>query len=315
MNYEIFIIPIAYCLDLALGDPQTSWHPVRLIGKLIEALETILNKPGYNRRFRGIVLVFSVTATAAFVVWGILQLCAATHRLIFYMVSVLFIYFSLSVRSLAEEVNKVKSGLENGDISRARDSLAMIVGRDTKELDESEIIRATVETVAESTMDGIVAPLFYAFLGGPVLVWVYKTINTLDSMVGYNNKRFKEFGWASARLDGLFNLIPAKLTALLISAAMFFYRKDSVNSLRWALKHAFKSPAFNADTAEAPMAGGLRIKLGGINFYNSLAVYKPYLGDGYEPLAIKHINQSLMVSYMVSILMLSVGWMIGLLRG
>lgn len=315
MNYEVFIIPIAYCLDLALGDPQISWHPVRLIGKLIEALEARLNKPGYDRKFLGIILVVLVAATAAFVVWGILQLCAAMHRIIFYAVSALFIYFTLSVRSLADEANKVKRSLEDGDITRARDNLSMIVGRDTRELDKTEITRATVETVAESTMDGVVAPLFYAFLGGPVLAWVYKTVNTLDSMVGHKSARFKEFGWASAKLDGLLNLIPAKLTAFLISAVMFFYRKDWVNSFRWALKYAFKSPAFNGDTAEAPMAGGLRIQLGGMNFYNSLAVCKPYLGDNREPLAIKHIHQSMIVSYMVSALMLAAGWMIGLLRG
>lgn len=314
MRYELFIIPAAYILDLAFGDPQISWHPVRLIGRFIEKLENRLNKPGYNRKLFGVILVFLVVGTSAAIVWGILQVCSAISKFLFYAVSVLLIYFTLSVRNLADEASKIKRDLESSNVRRARNNLAMIVGRDTNNLNEEEIIRATVETVAESTMDGIIAPLFYAFLGGPVLAWVYKAVNTLDSMVGYKNERFREFGWASAKLDGLLNLIPAKITAFLISAAMFFCRKDLFNSIRWAAKYIFKGPAFNSDTAEASMAGGLGVQLGGTNFYGSLAVHKSFLGNAREPLAVKHIRQSTVISYTASALMLVAG-LIAMVRG
>jgi adenosylcobinamide-phosphate synthase len=283
---------------------------VRFIGRLIERLEERLNVGGYNRKFLGVILVILVTGTVSFGVWGILKLSATAHRFLFYGASVLLIYFSLSVKALADEAGNIKKNLENGDIQEARNNLSMIVGRDTKDLNESEIIRATVETVAESTMDGIIAPLFYAFLGGPVLVWLYKAVNTLDSMVGYKSERFKEFGWASAKLDGLLNLIPAKITAFLISISIFLYRKDWVNSFHWAVKYIFRGPAFNSDIAEASMAGGLGIQLGGTNFYSSQMVHKPFLGNAFEPLNIKHIRQSTVIAYAASALMLIIGWVI-----
>lgn len=311
MNYEWFIIPVAYILDLLLGDPQWKWHPVRLIGRLIDVLESRFNRSEYNRKFFGGILVILVTGAVSFGVWGILKLSETVHRYLFCGASVLLIYFSLSVKSLADEARNIIKSLENGDIREARDNLSMIVGRDTKDLNESEIIRATVETVAESTMDGIVAPLFYAFLGGPALAWFYKTINTLDSMVGHKNERFKDFGWASAKLDGLLNLVPAKITSFLISASMFCCGKNWLNSFNRAVKFILKGPAVNSDATEASMAGGLGIQLGGTNFYASVAVHKPFLGDAFEPLNIKHIRQSIVISYVASALMLIMGWIIG----
>lgn len=310
MRCELFIIPAAYILDLMLGDPQLSWHPVRIIGRFIEILESRFNKPGYNRKFFGIILVFLVVGASAGIVWGILRICSAIHRFLFYSVSAALIYFALSVRNLADEAGKVKKALEAGNIQRARNNLAMIVGRDTDNLNEDEVIRAAVETVAESTMDGIIAPLFYAFLGGPVLVWVYKAVNTLDSMVGYKNERFREFGWASAKIDGWLNFVPSKITSVLISTAMFFCRKDWFNSLRWSAGFVFRGPEFNSDATEAAMAGGLGIRLGGTNFYNSTAVHKSFLGDGRQTLSVKHIRQSAIVSYTVSVLMMVAGCVI-----
>lgn len=307
MSYYLFIIPAAYVLDLLLGDPQTIWHPVRLIGRLIEELEKRLNNEHYNRKIAGMVLVVLTTVTVMIAVWGLLRLSAMVHLYLFYGVSILLVYYSLSIRALADEAGKIRRNLENGDMDQARNDLSMIVGRDTQNLDEPEIIRATVETVAESTMDGIIAPLFYVFLGGPVLVWFYKTVNTLDSMVGYQNERFKEFGWASAKLDSLLNLIPAKITSFLINVSMFFYGKNWLNSMRWTAKYIFAGPASNGDTAEASMAGGLGVRLGGINFYDSQAVRKPFIGDAFEPLSIEHIHQSIVVSYASSIWMLVMG--------
>ncbi len=304
MNCGLFVIPCAYAIDLLAGDPQVEWHPVRLIGRLVRFLDIRLNKQEYNRRVAGVILVVLVSATVIFIAWTILKLSLSAHPALYFAVSVLLVYFSISTRALADEAGKVERCLKNGDIGAAREKLSMIVGRDTANMDEAQIIRATVETVAESTMDGIVAPLFYAFLGGPVLAWFYKSVNTMDSMVGHRNERYAEFGWAAARLDGLFNLVPSKITTLAISASAFLCGKDWAGSFRWAARYVFKGPSLNSDTTEASMSGGLRIRLGGRNFYGGLAVDKPLLGDGPEPLQLKHIGQSVRVCYLSSLLMM-----------
>lgn len=290
----IFIV--AYILDLIFGDPQWHWHPVRLIGRFAERLESKLNSGWINRKLGGVVLVVLVVGVTVFCVFGILRLTK--------FASVLLIYFSLSIKALAVEAGKVYKDLKSGDIQKARDDLSMIVGRDTNGLSETEIIRASVETVAESTMDGIIAPMFYVSLGGPVLVWAYKAINTLDSIVGHKSERFAEFGWASANLDGLLNLIPAKITAFLITVSMLCLNKDWRNSFRWAAKFIFKRPAANSDTVEAAMAGGLGIRLGGTNYYGLQAVHKSFVGIGYQPLVVEHIRQSIQIAYISSALML-----------
>jgi len=336
VNYELLIIPLAYLLDLVFGDPEWHWHPVRLIGRLIEKLENKLNsgrvnpalstakkdceappfltkgrdevrKSGVNKKFCGAILVILVVGATAFCVLGVLRLAKFIHPFFYYGISVLFIYFSLSIKSLTVEADRVYKDLKSGDIQKARSDLSMIVGRDTKGLDEPEIIRASVETVAESTMDGIVAPLFYAFLGGPVLVWVYKAINTLDSMVGYKNERFIEFGRLSALLDGAMNIVPAKITCFLISISSFCYGKDWLNSLKQGSKYFFQGPKINSESTEAAMAGGLKIRLGGVNFYNSAPIYKPFIGEDFQPLAIEHIRESIRIAYISSALMLILG--------
>lgn len=310
MSYELLIIPLAYLLDLVFGDPQWHWHPVRLIGRLIEKLENKLNSGRVNKKFCGAILVILVVGATAFCVWGVLRLAKFIHPFFYYGASVLFIYFSLSIKSLAVEAGGVYKDLKSGDIQKARDDLSMIVGRDTKGLDEPEIIRASVETVAESTMDGIVAPLVYAFLGGPVLAWAYKAINTLDSMVGYRSERFIEFGRASALLDGAMSFIPAKITCFLISISSFCYGKDWLNSLKQGSKYFFQGPKINSESTEAAMAGGLKIRLGGVNFYSSVPVYKPFIGEDFQPLAIKHIKESIQIAYISSALILISGIMV-----
>ncbi|MBU4252179.1 MAG: adenosylcobinamide-phosphate synthase CbiB [Candidatus Omnitrophica bacterium] len=307
MNYGLLIIPLAYILDLVFGDPQWYWHPVRLIGRLIERLENKLNTGRRNKVFCGAVLVILVVGLTVFGIGGILKLSRLVHPFLFYIVSILFIYFSLSIRDLADEAVKIYKNLESGDIQKARNNLSLIVGRDTLGLNEQEIIRATVETVAESTMDGIIAPLFYAFLGGPVMAWVYKVINTLDSMVGYRNERFKGFGYLSAKLDGWLNFIPSKITCFLISVSILCCGKRWFCSLKEVRRYLLSGPGANSNAVEAVMAGGLGVQLGGTNFYDSVAVEKPFIGQAVEPLNIKHIRQSVMIAYVSSVLMLVIG--------
>lgn len=307
MNYQLATILFAYLLDLIIGDPQWNWHPVRLIGRLIDKSERILNTANINKKFAGVVLVIFVVGVTVFSACSILILARLIHPALYLLVSTILIYFSLSTKSLALEASQVYSALKNRNIGEARKNLSMIVGRDTGKLKKPQVIRAAVETVAESTMDGIIAPLFYAFLGGPVLVWAYKAINTLDSMVGYRNEKFIDFGMASAKLDGLVNFIPAKITCVLIGISGLLYGKDSLNSFKWGLKYFFRGQENNSVVTEAAMAGALNVQLGGLNFYNSVAVTKPLIGSAGNPLRIRHIQESIELAYLCSFLFLLIG--------
>lgn len=308
MNNELLVaIPCAYLLDLAIGDPRWGWHPVRLIGRLIERSEKALNTAGANSKLRGIALVVFVIGTTVIFIWGIIILAGFINPFLRLFVSTILIYFSLSIKSLAVEADQVYGALKNRNIGKARNSLSMIVGRDTANLNEKEVIRASVETVAESTMDGIIAPLFYAFLGGPALVWIYKAINTLDSMVGYKNERYIKFGWASAKIDSLVNFIPSKITYLFLSISALLYGKSFINSCRCGLRYFFKGLEHNATVTEAAMAGALKIQLGGLNFYSSAPVSKPLIGKADFPLEARHIQESINLSCLCSLLFLLTG--------
>lgn len=307
MNHELSIILLAYLLDLAIGDPQWNWHPVRLIGRLIDRLERMLNTASINKKFAGVLLVVFVVGVTVFLACGILVLAKLIHPVLYLFVSIILIYFSLSTKSLALAAGQVYNALKNRNIGQARNSLSMIVGRDTEKLKKPQVIRAAVETVAESTMDGIIAPLFYAFLGGPALALAYKAINTLDSMVGYRDEKFIDFGMASAKLDGLVNFIPAKITCVLIGVSGLLCGKDSPSSFKWGLKYFFQGQDNNSIVTEAAMAGALDIQLGGLNFYNSVAVKKPLIGSADNPLRIRHIRESIELSYLCSFLFLLIG--------
>lgn len=308
MSKGIFIA--AYILDLIFGDPQWRWHPVRLIGRFAEMLESKLN-PGWKVGATGrspllggvvlVVLVVGATCLPVGMACGRPFVGDGHARP---LLAVLLIYFSLSIKALAVEAGKVYKDLKSGDIQKARDDLSMIVGRDTEGLSETEIIRASVETVAESTMDGIVAPMFYASLGGPILVWAYKAINTLDSIVGHKNERFAEFGAAAAMLDRIMNFIPAKITCILICVSSFCCRRDWLNAFKQWLKYLFRGFVVNSESTEAVMAGGLGIRLGGTNYYGSQSVHKPFIGVDFQPLVVEHIRQSVQIAYVSSALML-----------
>jgi adenosylcobinamide-phosphate synthase len=194
--------------------------------------------------------------------------------------------------------------LEKGDTPSAREALSHIVGRQTLELGEEEVIRATVETVAENTSDGVIAPLFYLFLGGVPLAMAYKAVNTLDSMVGYKNGRYRDFGWASARLDDILNFIPARLTALLMVSAAFIFKMDWRDAWRIMLRDNSNHPSPNAGWPEAATAGALGIRLGGENFYPGRSELRPFIGDKQRGMEDRDISKALQLLYAVSILML-----------
>jgi adenosylcobinamide-phosphate synthase len=208
--------------------------------------------------------------------------------------------FTISPRSLAAAGQEIRRYLLQNNLEQARFKVGWIVGRDTQELDVSEVTRATVETIAENIVDGIIAPLFYFLLGGVPLAYLYRAVNTMDSMVGYKNDKYIAFGMPAAKTDDLFNFIPARITALLIVIAALFLRYDVKNAYHMVMRDARKHPSPNSGYAEAGVAGALGIRLGGINFYGGIKSFRAYMGDDCQPLAPKHIKQTITMMFLVT---------------
>ncbi len=297
------VILSAAVMDLVFGDPRRLPHPVRAIGWLINKSETILRRSvrsPHAEKAAGVVLVLIVISVVYCVSQALILAAFRYSVFLGFLVSTLIAYTTLAARGLSDSARTVLSGLVAGDIVSARKDLAMIVGRDTAHLDEKEIVRAVVETVAENTSDGVIAPLFYLAIGGPALALAYKAVNTLDSMVGYKNKRYINFGWAAARLDDLANYIPARITGILIalSTGLVFRSLLAVrSSFAMMLRDGRNHPSPNSGYPEAAMAGALGIRLGGPSTYAGQPFEKPYLGDPKSPLVKKCIEKSIELMY------------------
>jgi adenosylcobinamide-phosphate synthase len=289
LEYQILA---AVGLDLMLGDPHWFPHPVRFIGRLALGLETPMRRLIGHPKTAGIATVLLVVGSAGFTAWGLVRLTGLIHPLAADIVSVVLIYTTIAARDLARHSMAVFRPLVSGQLPEARRRLSMIVGRDTARLDTSEITRATVESVAESTVDGVTAPLFFACVGGPVAAMAYRAINTLDSTFGYKTERYLHFGWASARLDDAANFIPARITAPLITMAAGLLGLRPVQALRIWLRDGRNHSSPNAGLAEAAMAGALGVQLGGVNYYEGESLAKPTIGDPAIPLAPRHILQA-----------------------
>ena len=266
-------LALAIFLDLIAGDPQWSFHPIRIIGKLITCLEKCLKNLFQNiisEKTAGVllcVLVITIVYSGTFsIVYGAYRVNTYFGLLIY----ILLVYFTISLKALGKAALAIKSFLVNGNEEGARNHLSLIVGRDTARLNREEIVRATVETVAENTSDGIVAPLFYVLLGGVPLGMTYKAINTLDSMVGYKNEQYLQFGWASARCDDLANYVPARFTGLLLFVSAVLLQKDWKNAWRTMVRDARKHASPNSGYPESAVAGALNLRLGGANYYNGI---------------------------------------------
>jgi adenosylcobinamide-phosphate synthase len=275
----IFIIPAAVLLDLLFGDPRRFPHPVVAIGKLIGLLEKLLRRLIPDERLGGILLLLITVAATCSVSWLLLKGAYAISPYAGFIVAVILSWNCLAARSLHCESALVADALTRGDLDAARKFLSFIVGRDTVGLGEAEIWRGAVETVAENSSDGVIAPLLFLMLGGPVLGLAYKAVNTLDSMVGYKNERYLQFGWASARFDDLVNRLPARLTGFLMVIVSpivgLRFRRAWQIMLRDGSNHS--SP--NSGIPEAAAAGALGVQLGGANRYFGLIVEKPTIGD------------------------------------
>jgi adenosylcobinamide-phosphate synthase len=297
---------LGFLLDQLLGDPPTWPHPVRWLGRAITVLEPPLRRY-LPERFGGIALLFLLTGLAGGAVWAILYLSAMLHPLAYLTTTTVLIYFGLAARSLADETSAVLLTCDKGDWPEARRRLSRIVGRDTDDLPPHQIYRACVETVAENTTDAVVAPLLYAALAGPVGLWVFKAISTLDSAVGYRNERYRLFGWASARADDVANFVPARLTWLLMSAAALLCGERGGAALRVGWRDGRKHPSPNAAWSEATMAGALGVQLGGVSRYQGIESLKPTLGDGIDPLDTGTVRRALLVMRITAWLALAFG--------
>ncbi len=297
-------IILAYVLDLWIGDPKSFPHPVRWIGRAAGILEIQARRYILNPFVAGCVttvLLLLITGVGAWVfLWGLGQ----AHPYLEACGSIYLLYACFSVRSLYDESKPVADFLSEGKIDEARISLSHIVGRDTQSLEARGITRATVETVAENTIDGIVAPLFYACLGGAPLALGYKCINTLDSLFGYRNEAYGRFGKFPARLDDAVNWVPARIGGALMVLAAWFCGYHGLNAWRIMLRDGDKHLSPNAGIPEAVMAGALGLQLGGSSNYGEIPVNKPSIGDALKEIEIVDISRSHRVMFAASILSL-----------
>ncbi len=305
MNDYLYLqIGIAFILDILIGDPRWLPHPVKMIGMCIEYLEKILLRLFASERMAGIFLAFLIVIGTYLITIEVIRFSYGMGKFWGIAASVIIIFYSLSIRDLLKETGNVLKALKSGDLKRARKNLSRIVGRDTHDLSEQQVATGCIETSAESSVDGIIAPLFYAFLGGPALAMAYKSINTLDSMVGYKNEKYVNFGWASANLDDIANFIPARIAAIILPISSFICGEDYSNSVKILKRDGQKHTSPNSGIPEAAIAGALRIRLGGPSVYNGVVSNKPYIGDPQNSIDYNDISSTtriVMVSAIISV--------------
>lgn len=311
MNKLILVIKIwiAYVLDLIFGDPQNIIHPVQVIGKMISSGEKyLLGKRHESDRkykfFAGMILnitVISVTYAVTYLIYK-----SSENSIIFTVAEIYLMYTIFSINSLAREGNRVYNILKEGNIERARKDLSYLVSRDTGTMDEKMIIRSTMETISENTVDGIVAPMLYMFLGGLPLSMTYKAINTFDSMVGYKNEKYMDFGKFSAKLDDVANFIPARITGILIVIGSIILGYDYKNSLKVFIRDRKNHSSPNSGHAEAGVAGALGVQFGGRVSYFGKEVDKPVIGDKIKDFELEDIKKNIKIMYVASFLSLIV---------
>ena len=279
-----YIIPLAFILDLLVGDPRNLPHPVVFMGKAIEGLEPPVRRYIKNEFMAGIVFAVFLIIITWIISFSVVGLATAFTPLFGDLVQILLLFFCFSTRSLVKAATEVKDALEARGLEAGQRAVSMIVGRETESLDSTGVVRASVETVAENFVDGFLSPLFFAVIGGVPLAVAYKMVNTLDSMVGYKNQQYLLFGRGAARIDDAANYIPARLSIPVIAfaAAILSGKKRGLRALKTALAQGGLHKSPNSGYSEASFAGALGIKLGGPNFYHGTMVEKPFIGQGFK---------------------------------
>lgn len=304
----------AFFVDCLLGDPRSKYHPVALMGTLIAFLDRAFYRmtDGAGKKlFMGGMLLLIVLLLCYNAAEGLVRLL---HRLplphLGMALEAIALAFMISPRSLAEAGMEIVYRLQDGDIAGARKAVGMIVGRDTAGLHEEEIARAAVETVAENTVDGIIAPLFFYLIGGLPLAVLYRAANTMDAMIGYRNAKYLYFGRMAARLDDVLNLIPARIAGLLFVCAAFLLRKDAAGAWKTLWRDASKHPSPNGGYAEAPVAGALGIRLGGENCYFGEVHFRAHMGDAQQPITATSIRDTVRLMYTVTLLFILLAYIV-----
>ncbi|WP_312454399.1 adenosylcobinamide-phosphate synthase CbiB [Pseudescherichia sp.] len=299
---------VAWLLDRWLGDPQHWPHPVRWIGMLITLLQQRVRRVCISEtelKIGGAVMWLLVVGITWIVAWGMLATANALHPWLGWCVKVWMIYTLLATRCLADCAREVEHALRYGTLEECREKLSWIVGRDTSRLQPLQIQRAVVETVAENTVDGVIAPLFFLLLGGAPLAMAYKAVNTLDSMVGYKHEKYRAIGMVSARMDDVANFIPARLSWLLFSLAAWICRHQALNALRLGWRDRCNHSSPNCAWPEATVAGALGIRLGGPNDYFGQRVEKPWIGEETRPVTVDDIPHAIRLMWVASTLALA----------
>lgn len=310
--------------DIIIGDPRWIIHPTQIIGWVIVRLEAFLRWKGQSpnaQRLTGSLLVFIVVAGTYAITYYVLKLCLLLSPVVALVAKVWLLSTTIALKGLSLAGFNIYRLLIEGNQPKARRKLGEIVGRDTENLPEPEIVRGTVETIAENTVDGIISPLFFALIGGVPLAMAYRAINTLDSMLGYKNERYQYFGTAAARLDDIANYLPARLTGLCMVAASIILKLNYKRAWHTIIKDANKHPSPNSGIPEAATAGALGIRLGGTNYYQGRPSFRAFLGEERYPLAPYHIKITILLMaattgtfVILSALIFSVPWILSFVR-
>lgn len=300
---QMLALPAAFILDMIFGDPHTGMHPICLIGNLIAILDSALNKENVNRNRR--IARGALTAAAVIVISTafplIIEIISFNINIwLFFAAETVMDYFVIAAKSLKKESMLVCAAMEAGDTEGARRAVSMIVGRDTKVLDKEGIIKAAVETVAENSSDGVIAPVFYTALCGAAGGFFYKSVNTMDSMLGYINDRYEAFGKAAARLDDVLNYIPSRLSALFIIAAAKFTGLNAAGAWKIFRRDRMKHASPNSAQTESACAGALDVRLAGNAWYGGVLHEKPYIGDDIRPIEPEDIRKACRLMYAAS---------------
>lgn len=307
------LISLAACitgflLDFIFGDPVWLYHPVRVIGNFIsfgeKTLRKIFRKTPGGELAAGAVLWFLTAGLSFLIPFAVLAGAQMIHPVLRFLIESFWCYQILAARCLVNESGKVYDRLKENDLPGARKAVSMIVGRDTENLTVEGVTKAAVETVAENTSDGVTAPLLFLILGGAPLGFLYKAVNTMDSMLGYKNEKYLYFGRFPARMDDVFNYIPSRTTALLMTAAAFLTGMDGKNAWKIYLRDRRKHASPNAAQTEAVCAGALRVRLAGDAVYFGKLYKKEYLGDSLRPIEAEDIRRAGRLMYVTAVLML-----------
>ena len=310
-------IVAGFILDLIFGDPHWLPHPICLIGNLIGFLEKNLRRllaPGKTALLLGGALMVVIVLSLSYAVpYAVLMLAEQFNPWLRFALETVMFYQIFATKCLRDESMKVYTALHNNDLEDARVKLSWIVGRDTKELTAEEVTKGAVETVAENTADGIIAPMFYMFIGGAPLAFLYKGINTMDSMVGYKNDKFLYFGRCAAKLDDVANFIPARITGILMILASYFLNMNAAGAWKifWRDRYNHLSP--NSAMTESVTAGALNIQLGGDHYYFGKLVHKDTIGDNIRPVVAEDIvavNNLLYMTAVISLLLFSLVYLV-----